>query len=92
MMSRQSAALTIANEYTMPPELGGKWVTECLNTWFPLPTLLFDSVKLILFFLKLCSAITPTSPYLPIGMSLWAEGSRLSLALCLHLLSCRVSS
>ena len=32
----------------MPPELGGKWETVCLNTTFPLPTLLCAgySVKL----------------------------------------------
>ena len=34
----------------MPPELGGKWRTECLNIRFPMPTLLCAgfSVKLIL--------------------------------------------
>ena len=26
--------------HSMPPEFGGKWGTECLNTRFPLPTLL----------------------------------------------------
>ena len=32
----------------MPPEIGGKWGMECLNTRFPLPTLLCAgySVKL----------------------------------------------
>ena len=42
----------------MSPELGGKWETECLNTRFPLFTLLFAaalcerySVKLIYSFL-----------------------------------------
>ena len=39
-----------ATEYTMPPELGGKWATEYLNTRLPLPTLLCAgySVKLII--------------------------------------------
>ena len=36
----QSAALSSATQHAMPPELGGKSGTECLNTRFPLPTLL----------------------------------------------------
>ena len=46
---KQSAALSSATQHTMPSELGGKWGTECLNTRFPLPTLLCArySVKLI---------------------------------------------
>ena len=36
----ESAALSSATQHTMPPEIGGKWGTECLNTKFPLPTLL----------------------------------------------------
>ena len=49
MMSRQSAALSSATQFAMPPEFGGKWETDCLITRFPLPTLLFAeySVKLI---------------------------------------------
>ena len=45
----ESAALSFAIQYAMPPEIGGKWGTECLNTRFPLPTLLCAgySVKLI---------------------------------------------
>ena len=39
-VSRQSAALSSATQQEMPPELGGKWRTECLNTRFLLPTLL----------------------------------------------------
>ena len=31
------AALSSATQHAMPPELGGKWGTECLNTRFPLP-------------------------------------------------------
>ena len=47
-MSKQSAALSSATQYATPPELGGKWGTRCLNTRFPLPTLLCAgySVKL----------------------------------------------
>ena len=29
-----------AGAQNVPPEIGGKWGTECLNTRFPLPTLL----------------------------------------------------
>ena len=36
---RQSAALSSATQHAMPPEYGRKWGT-CLNTRFPLPTLL----------------------------------------------------
>ena len=48
-MSRLSAALSSATQHAMPPEFGRKWGTECLNTSFPLPTLLCAgySVKLI---------------------------------------------
>ena len=49
----------------MPAELGGKWGTECLNTRFPLPTVLCAgySVKLIRFFKKhnfiiICYSVT----------------------------------
>ena len=50
-MSRQSAALSSANQHAMPPDFGRKWGTECLNTKFPLSTLLCAgySVKLIYF-------------------------------------------
>ena len=43
-----SAALSSATQHAMPPEFGRKWETECLNTMFPLPTLLCTrySVKL----------------------------------------------
>ena len=40
MLSRQSAALNSATQHAMPPESGGKWATECLNTRFPLLTML----------------------------------------------------
>ena len=36
----ESAALSSATQHAMPPEIGGKWRTECLNTRFPLLTLL----------------------------------------------------
>ena len=47
--SRQSAALSSATQRAMPPELDGNWGTECLNTRFPLPTLVSAgySVKVI---------------------------------------------
>ena len=53
LVSRQSAALNSTTQHTMPPELGGKWGTECLNTRFPLPSLLCAgySVKLIYLFI-----------------------------------------
>ena len=49
LVTRQSTALSTATQYVMPPEFGTKWGTECLDTRFPLPTLLFAgySVKLI---------------------------------------------
>ena len=41
---RESAALSSFNstltQHAMPPEIGGKWGTECFNTRFPLPILL----------------------------------------------------
>ena len=42
-------ALSSATQHEMPPKLGRKWGTECLNTRFLLPTLLCAgySVKLI---------------------------------------------
>ena len=48
------AALSSATQNAMPPELGGKWGTECLNTRFPLPTMLCAgySVKLTFLFKK----------------------------------------
>ena len=33
LVSRQSAALSFAFQYATPPELGGKWGTECLNMY-----------------------------------------------------------
>ena len=40
LVSRLSPALSSATQHAMPPEFGRKWGTECLNTRFPLPTLL----------------------------------------------------
>ena len=34
----ESAVLRSATQHAMPPEIGGNWGTECLNTRFPLPT------------------------------------------------------
>ena len=52
LVSRTSAALSSATQHAMPPEFGKKWEMECLNTRFPLPTLLCAGygVKLILIF------------------------------------------
>ena len=49
LVSRQRAALSSATEHAIPPEFSGMWRTECLNTRFHLPTLLYAgySVKLI---------------------------------------------
>ena len=53
LVSRQSAALSSATQHAMP-DFGGKWGMECLNTRFPLPTLLCAgySVRLILYILN----------------------------------------
>ena len=40
LVSRQSPALSFATQHAMPAESGRKWRTVCLNTKFPLPTLL----------------------------------------------------
>ena len=49
LVSRTGAALSSATQHAMPPEFGRKWGTECLNTRFPLPTMLCagNSGKLI---------------------------------------------
>ena len=54
LVSTQSAAPSSATQYAMPPDFSGKWGTECLNTTFPLPTLLCAgySMKLILYSLR----------------------------------------
>ena len=59
LVSRTSAALSSATQHAVRPEFGRKWGTECLNTRFPLPTLLCAgySVKLkkkILWYIKYC--------------------------------------
>ena len=50
-MSKLSAALSSATKHAMPSEFDRKRGAECLNTRFPLPTLLCAgySVKLLLF-------------------------------------------
>ena len=52
LVSRQIAALSTATQHAMPPELGGKWGTECLNTRFPLPTLLCAEYRQKLIFFR----------------------------------------
>ena len=44
----QSAALNFATQHAMPPEFGGKWGTECPNTWILLPTPLCAGYSYIL--------------------------------------------
>ena len=44
--------MSSATQLTMPPEFGREWGMECLNTRFPLSTLLcagYNSVKLVFF-------------------------------------------
>ena len=45
LVSRQTT------QHAMPPEFDRKWGTECLNTRFRLPTLLFAGYSVKLFFL-----------------------------------------
>ena len=40
LVLRQSAVLSSATQYAMPPEFSGNWGPECLNTRFPITTLL----------------------------------------------------
>ena len=35
LVAEKSAALSTATQHAMPPEFGGKWGTECLNSRFP---------------------------------------------------------
>ena len=51
LVSWQSAALSSDTQYVMSSKLGGKWGTKCLNTEFPLSTLLCEgyNVKLIFY-------------------------------------------
>ena len=58
LVSRHSAALSSTSQHAMPPEFGGKWGTECLNTRFPLPTLLCAGYSVKLFFLLYSYTIT----------------------------------
>ena len=56
---------SIPTQHAMPPEHGKKWETECLNTRFPLPTLLCAgySVKLI-YLIKMIYLVKRTRPFL----------------------------
>ena len=38
LVSRQGEALSSVTQQAMPPEIGGKWRVEVLNTRFPRPT------------------------------------------------------
>ena len=46
----QKAALS--SQLQMPPQFGGKWGAECLNTRFPLPTLLLVGYSIAIYNLK----------------------------------------
>ena len=48
LVSRRSGALCSATQYAMPPKFVRKWETECLNTRFPLPTLLCAGYSVML--------------------------------------------
>ena len=52
LVSRQSTALSSAIQHAIPPALGGRWGTECLNTRFPLPTLLCAGYSVKLLFIN----------------------------------------
>ena len=51
LTTRLKAALSSATQHTMPPEFGRKWGTECLNTRFPLPTLVCAGYRVKLIFM-----------------------------------------
>ena len=58
LVSRQSAALRSATQHAKPPEFGRKLETECLNTRFPLPTLLCAGYRVkLIYFLFIFKAI-----------------------------------
>ena len=66
-MSRQIASLSSATQHAMPSKFGRKWGTKCLNTRFPLPTLLCAGYRGNLIYLfdffnnyTFISAILPT--------------------------------
>ena len=43
--SRQRSALSSSAQHATPPEFGGKWEAECLNTMFPLPSIFFSKTR-----------------------------------------------
>ena len=52
LVSRQSAALSTATYYTIPPEFGGKWEMECLILtldFLCLPLCVGDTIKCCIF-------------------------------------------
>ena len=51
LVSTQRAALSSATQHAIF-ELGGKWGTECLNTTFPLATLLYAGYSVYLLHLR----------------------------------------
>ena len=53
-LMHHSAALSYATQHAMPLELGGKWGLECLNTRFPVPTLLLCGIQRQADFIFIC--------------------------------------
>ena len=48
MVSRAKLGVEIANQHAMPLEFRGKWETGCLNSRFPLPSLLYAGYSVII--------------------------------------------
>ena len=59
LVSRTSTALTSATQHAIPLEFGIRWGTECLKTWFPLPTLLCAGYSVKRFISVLQSHFVP---------------------------------
>ena len=73
----KSAALSSATHHAMPPELGGKWGTEYLNTRFPLPTragykLIFSSwVSFLALVARQTIALSFANPHAVSEIEIW---------------------
>ena len=76
-----SAALSPATQHAMPPEFGRKWGTECLNTMFPLPTLLCAGYRVKLFFFYFLDfSRTPQTARTPLSSISYRQQSCRALA------------
>ena len=51
-VSRQIAALSSTTQNAMPPNFGGKWITDCLNTRFSLPASLLHAVYFFITYVR----------------------------------------